>query len=425
MPQPAGEQTRATPGADGAKGGVPLWIIALGTTLGMQTVASFLSQSLPVIAPLLTAGAGLAPERIGNLSSLNSLGTVLFLLFGGPLLARLGPVRMLQIGALTAVAGLVVAASGWWPLLLLGALLMGVGYGPSPPAGSRILAASAPPGHRTLIFSIKQAGAPAGGALAGLLVAPVAAQWGWAAGLLVPVAVGLAATAIIAPARARLDTEREPGRDISLAALFNWRTVIQPYVMLKANPVLLTVTVLAFSFAIVQGSLFSFSVTYLVTERQMPLHLAGLVYAGMQLAGVFARIFLGWLADRTGRPTHNLTAQAFIAAGMVLAFSALPVQPPILLAVAVAVATGFFAASWNGIYLAEVARLSPPGRISEVTSSSTVVTFLGYISGPSIFSVLVTWTGGYQVPFLFIAGQLAVMAVIQVIVLLRRGRAGA
>ncbi len=85
--------TPSTPAASARASGVPIWVVALGTTLGMQTVASFLDQSLPIIAPLLTAGAGLAPERVGNLSSLNSLGTVLFLLFGGPLLLRLGPVR--------------------------------------------------------------------------------------------------------------------------------------------------------------------------------------------------------------------------------------------------------------------------------------------------------------------------------------------
>ncbi len=226
--------------------------MALSTTLGMQTVASFLDQSLPIIAPLLTAGVGLAPERVGNLSSLNSLGTVLFLLFGGPVLARLGPVRMLQAGALMAVCGLAVAASGWWPVLVVAALVMGAGYGPSPPAGSRILAATAPPQHRTLIFSIKQAGAPAGGAFAGLILAPAAAAWGWPSALLVAMAIGLAAAAIINPARQLLDSEREPERSIHPRALFNMRRVVAPFVMLKANPVLLAVTALAFSFAIVQ-----------------------------------------------------------------------------------------------------------------------------------------------------------------------------
>ena len=399
---------------------MPIWVLALATTLGMQTAASFLDQSLSIVAPLLTAGAGLAPERVGNLSSLDSLGTVTFLVFGGPVLARLGPVRMLQTGAMMAVTGLLVASSGWWPALVVAALAMGAGYGPSPPAGSRILAATAPPRHRTLIFSIKQAGAPAGGALAGLILAPAAAAWGWTAALFIAMAVGLAAAAIINPARRRLDAEREPDRPVSLRVLLNARNIAAPFRLLKANPVLLSVTALAFSLAIVQGSLFSFSVTYLVTDRHMPLPAAGLVYFCMQSAGVFARILLGWLADRTGRPAYNLTAQAFVAALMVVGYSALPANPAFATAAVVAAATGFFAASWNGIYLAEIARLSPPNAIMEATSSSAVVTFLGYVSGPSIFSILVTWTGGYRLPFLAASAQLAVMAAVQVVVLLRR-----
>ena len=105
---------------------------------------------------------------------------------------------------------------------------------------------------------------------------------------------------------------------------------------------------------------------------------------------------------------------------MVVGWAALPDRPSVLLAGLVAAATGFFAASWNGIYIAEVARLSPPDQIAEVTSSSVVVTFLGYVLGPSIFSLLVTWSAGYGVPFALVAGQLAVMAVVQVAVLARR-----
>jgi MFS family permease len=190
--------------------------------------------------------------------------------------------------------------------------------------------------------------------------------------------------------------------------------------MLKANPVLLGITLLAFSFAIVQGCLFSFSVTYLVTDRHLPLATAGMVYACMQFAGVFARVFLGWLADRTGRPAHNLTVQAFAAAAAVTGYAYLPDRPAVLGAAALATVTGFLAASWNGIYMAEVARLAGPGRIAEVTSSSTVVTFLGYVSGPSIFSLLVTFSGEYRLSFLLVALQLAAMAAIQVVVLTRR-----
>jgi MFS family permease len=411
--------------ASDVKDRIPLWVLALSATLGMQTVASFLDQSLPIIGPLLTADAGLAPERIGNISSLNSLGTILFLLFGGPILARLGPVRTLQLGALIAVAGLILASSGSSRVIVFAAILMGAGYGPSPPAGTRILAATAPARHRTLIFSIKQAGAPAGGALAGLILAPAAAAWGWASALVISIAVGLAAAIIIEPARQQLDLEKEPNRSISPAALFKLSNVLAPFLLLKNKPTLLSVTGLAFSFAIVQGSLFSFSITYLVTDRHMPMASAGIAYAAMQFSGVFARIFLGWLADRTGKPARNLTVQAFAAAVFVVAYGVLPTEVPLLVAGVVAAATGFFAASWNGIYMAEVARHSDGARVAEVTSSSVLLTFLGYLSGPTLFSVLTTWFGSYRIPFEIVAAQLALMGIVQIIVSMRRSRKSA
>ena len=332
---------------------------ALGATLLMQSVASFMGQCLPVVAPLLTAQAGVGTQAIGVISALTSAGTVLFLAFGGPLLVRLGPVRMLQAGSLVGAASLAICASGWWPALLCAALLLGVGYGPTPPAGSRILAATVPAQHRTLIFSIKQAGAPAGGALAGLLVAPVASRFGWEAGLAIGGGVGVLAALAISPLRARMDVERDPTRPIGPRALLRWRTLREPAASLLSDPLLLPITLLGTSFAVVQGNLFSFSVSYLAIARGLPLAQAGLAYACMQGAGVFARIFLGWLADRTGRAALNLTVQAYVAAVLVVAFGCLPDAAPLPLVAVLAGAVGFVGASWNGIVMAEVARLAP------------------------------------------------------------------
>jgi len=419
MKSSAQEQEKDHSTSSGIEPKIPLWVLALSTTLGMQSVASFLDQSLPIIAPLLTARAGLAPERIGIISSLSALGVILFLVFGGPILARLGPVRMLQIGALTAVCGLAIAATGWWPLLVIAAIMMGFGYGPSPPAGNRILAATVPARHRSLIFSIKQAGAPLGGALAGVILAPTAAEWGWQAALVISISIGVLAAVIITPTARRLNFEREPDRPVGPSALFNPRSVAAPFLLLKESPSLLIVTGLAFSFAAVQGSLFSFSVTYLTLDRHMPLTQAGFAYAAMQFSGVFARVFLGWLADRTGRPSLNLSVQALIAAAMVVLYGFLPEEPSIATVAVVCGAAGFFAASWNGIYMAEIVRLSPAKLITETTSSSTVMVFLGYMSGPTIFSLLVSWSGSYRLSFLVIAAQLALMAVAQLALLSR------
>ena len=398
----------------------PVWLLALGATMLAQTISSFMGQCLPVVAPLLTANIGLAPERIGNLSSLTSLGSVLFLAFGSPLLARFGPIRSLQLGTGLSICAMAVAALGWWPALVLASLLLGIGYGPTPPAGSRILAATAPPQHRTLIFSIKQAGAPAGGALAGLIVAPIAMAWGWSPALLVAVAAGFITIAAIAPLRMAMDVEREPARSIHPRDIFRLATVLGPIQTLRASPQMLTVTALAISFSIAQGALYSFSVTYL-TQRGLSLVDAGFAYACLQGAGVFARVLLGWLADRTGRPSLNLTIQAYIGAACLLGYAFMPLNLPLTTVAIIATACGFFCASWNGIYMAEVVRLAPSGMVAEATSASTLFTFLGYVAGPSLFALAVPlW--GWRVPYAVVAGQLVVMAVLQSLLLLRRTR---
>lgn len=398
------------------------WIAALGATLLMQAVASFMTHSLPVIAPVLTGAVGLAPEAIGNLSAINAFGTVLFLAFGGPVLARLGPIRMLQAGAALSAIGLLVIAIGTVPALGIAALLLGVGYGPTPPAGSRILAATAPPGHRTLIFSVKQAGAPLGGMFAGLITAPIASAFGWGAALIVCAATAFLSSASIQPLRRPLDAERDPARSLDPRVVFSPATLAAPYSALRLSPLLPPLTLLAVSFAVVQGCLFSFTVTWLVETRALTLVQAGSAFAAMQGAGVAARIALGWLADRTGRPSANLVVQGFAASAAVLVLASLPVGAGPVLTSGLAALAGFVAASWNGIYLAEVARLVPRDRVSDATSGSTLFTFLGYVAGPALFALLVKASGGWGAPMIAIAVQLAAVSALVARRLLRSPR---
>jgi MFS family permease len=122
---------------------------------------------------------------------------------------------------------------------------------------------------------------------------------------------------------------------------------------------------------------------------------------------------LGWLADRTGRPALNLAIQAIVAAGLVMLYGQLPFSGPLWVFILAAGSVGFFAASWNGIFMAEVARLSPPNRVAEATSSAVLVAFLGYVSGPTLYSLLVTWTGEYALAFAVVGAQLLAASFLQ------------
>lgn len=150
------------------------WSIALMITLLVQVTVSFLSQAINVLAPNLTEAAGVSHEQIGWLAGLVAAGTVLFLMGGSVYFIRAAPVRLMQLGILLSAAGLLLASIGLWPATILSAFLVGLGYGPAPPASSQILMNNVPTTHQGLIFSVKQSGAPIGSALAGLLLPSLA-----------------------------------------------------------------------------------------------------------------------------------------------------------------------------------------------------------------------------------------------------------
>ena len=72
-----------------------------------------------------------------------------------------------------------------------------------------------------------------------------------------------------------------------------------------------------------------------------------------------------------------------------------------MLVVIVAVA-GVTVTSWNGVQLAEIARLAPRTAVAEALSGSTIVIFVGYVLGPALFAMLVGFTS-YRYGFLFVA----------------------
>ncbi len=389
---------------------MPLWLVGLLTTTALQMAGSYMSQSLPVVAPLLTEGIGVGREQIGAIYSLNSLGSILFMAFFTPLVVRIGPLPAMQIGMFCGACSLLLLSAGVFPLVVLSSLLLGLSYGPAPPSSTRILAATAIERHRGLIFSIKQAGAQAGGVLAGLTIAPVAASFGWGAGVAMPIVVGMAVALGVTPMRKRLEIARDPAPPITLRGLFRWQNLRVPFATVLGQRQLLALTILTTSLAVVQGCLFSFCVTYLVTARGMSLTVAGMAYACMQGGGMIGRVIVGWAADRTRNAMRTMITQAWASAALVMLWALMPEDLGIAAIAPLALLMGLVCASWPGLMLSEISRLAPTGRIADAASGSTMITFCGYVVGPSLFSLGVRGFDSWVVPYALVTVQMAVMA---------------
>jgi MFS family permease len=381
----------------------PGWKLSFAGTFVMQALVAFLTLAMPVLGPLVTAAAGRPPEAIGTISSLTALGTLWFLAAGTPVLERFGPLRSLQLGALLGALGLALALSGSWGFVLLGAFAIGAGYGPSAPAGSDILARTAPKARRALIFSTKQAAVPAGGAAAGLVLPLLAALGGWRAALGASVFGTILVVLLMQPLRAGLDAGRDRRPRPMLARILSPRSLLAPFAGLAGNPRLILVSYCGFGFACVQGAVAAFAVTFLVERFRLPLSDAALAFTLMQAAGILARILMGWIADRVGSAQATLAALALVSslvlAGLAAASQARGAAP----AIALLGLAGFFSASWNGVVLSEVAALARAGEIATATASAAFFIYIGYSLAPLAFALLLRAAGSYALAFASLA----------------------
>jgi MFS family permease len=397
---------------------LPLWANALAATLIVQTVSAFAGMAIPLLGPPLMARAGLPPEGIGYVSAMSSMGICWFLACGGPMLAHYGPIRTLQLGLVITAVGLLVLSQPLGMLGLLGALAIGFGAGPNTPAGSQILIRAAPPRHRTLIFSIKQAGVPLGGALAGLIIAPLVLAQGLSVALWTVIGVTLVTILVAWPFRRKLDGIERSGHPGWARSLFSWSTLARSVGTLRAHPSLPLLAALGASFSVMQACLMAFTATYVVTQHGASLAEAGRVVALMLTASMVGRITMGWAADRIGGAMRHLAIQAVASALAVCLLMTASSLGPWALYTSAALA-GFVAIGWNGVHIAELARVAPIELVSDITSAASLFGFCGSILGPLAFALLVGWSGSYAVAFLAVAAQLAGFGLATMVFLLR------
>ena len=377
----------------------------LTVTFAVQTLVALAVYCAPVMAPVAGPALGFSASAVGYYIAVTYFGSMIGSAAAGGWVARFGPIRVSQAGLALAFCGLALAASAWPPLVMLGGFVVGLGYGPTTPASSAILVRAAPPAMFSLVFSIKQTGVPAGGALAGALVPVLLLAIGWqGAAVAVGAACALLALAI-GGARDRYDGELDPRAPVSL------RSAYAPVRMVLADSRLRQMCVTSFIYGGVQITLVTYLVTFLVERFALTLVLAGLVMAVAQVASVIGRVLWGVLADRV------LTRRAMLGLlGVGMGLSALvplaagPAWPAWLL-FAYASVFGATAVGWNGVFLAEVARVAPAGRTGEATGGCLFFTFLGVVVAPPIFNAVLALAGSYAAAYaVFAAPALAVGA---------------
>ncbi|WP_066736157.1 MFS transporter [Cupriavidus sp. D384] len=368
--------------------------LMLASTLAIQMLATAATLSFAVLAPAIP---GVTLTSVGLFLSLVYVGGMAGSLAGAGMVGAWGPVRASQLGLVAQAAALGMLATGVPELRPLAALASGLGYGPITPASSQILARTTSAGRMGFVFSLKQTGVPLGGLLAGAVLPPLAALTSWQAAFGALAATALAIAMLSQPLRATHDDAASGG--FVLAA--NLR---QMFGDVLGDRRLRSMAAVSLLFSACQLSVSGYLMTYLTTEIGIGLTQAGLIYAVAQGAGIAGRIAWGHLADMARAPRGVLILLAILMSAGTVATGMFTAQWTLVPLCLVAALLGATAIGWNGVYLGEVARLAPPGRVASVTGGALFCTYFGVVSGPAAFGYFAQRVNSLGLAYLALAG---------------------
>ena len=374
---------------------MPLFVASLLVTLAVQIQASLIVFTPPILAPDAQQDIGVSAAAVGLVTALIYLASVPSALISGLLVSRIGAIRVSQLCVLFSSTGIILISTGDPLIIVIGALVVGIGYGAVTPSSSTVLADQAPENVRSLIFSIKQSGVPIGGAIAGTLVPFLIYRFGWREAAIITGLIGFFVIVLAQLIQKKIDrpTLRSPDLAQSLS-------LIKPIKFVFADRKLRELAVSSFAFSGMQMSLGSYLVVMLTEQAQLTVAVAGYALSVAMIAGVIGRLFWGGLADYGISPRRVLGFLGFLMGLSASAICFVNSEFSITLVYVLAFFFGASAVGWNGVYIAEVARIAPTGQTGMATGGSLAMTYSGVVLLPTSFWLIYLITNSYIWGFL-------------------------
>jgi MFS family permease len=368
---------------------------AVSVAFAVQAGVALVIFAPPVLAPAATRTMGLDPSTVGVFTSIVYVFAAIAALSSARPVAALGALRASQVCLLMCAAGICLVATASLPLVLLGAALLGLGYGPVTPSSAIILVSTLPARYRSLGFSVKQTGVPVGAGACGLAIPALVAAFDWQVAAYVLAATVVAGAVLCQPLQRDFDEGvRGSGPSASTSPLGSlalvWRL-----------PRLRELAIGSFVFAGIQMCVVTYLVVFL-TETGLGLGQAGLAMTCAMVGGLVGRIGWGWVADNLLAPRRTLALVSLLMGITSLGLAAVTQSWPMLAVLALSVAAGLSSIAWNGVYLAEVAHRAPSGMATAATGGTMFCTYAGVVVWPAVFFVAHSASGSYVASFILV-----------------------
>ncbi len=326
------------------------WVmLAVGTTA--QAASAAMIQGPAFLIPVLHERLGMSLPEAGLVASAPMAGLVCTLVAWGVVVDRRGERFAMVVGlGLATIAAAVATTQEHVPAMAGALFVAGAAAAATNSASGRVVVGWFPPERRGLAMGIRQTAQPLGVGLGAATIAVLAQEYGVRAALWVPaiataVAALLVAALVIDPPRPVVRSRGEIGN---------------PY---RSDGFLARVHAASVLLVVPQFLVWTFSLTWLVSDLGWAAGLAGVVVAITQVVGAAGRIGSGWLSDLVGSRMRPMRWIALLAAATMLALgvaASLHGGVAVALAVVLLVVASAVTVADNGLAFTAVAERAGP-----------------------------------------------------------------
>jgi MFS family permease len=359
----------------------------LAIALTATTCANVFINGAAFLIPTLHTERGLSLAHAGLLASMPSFGLVITLIAWGYVVDRVGERIVLAIGSIL-IAAAAFAAASVHSLFAVGAFLLlgGMAAASSNSASGRLVVGWFPPNQRGLVMGIRQTATPLGVGVGALVIPRLAESYGVSVALLFPAAV--CAVSAVMCAVAVIDPPRPPRSEAPAEHLAN------PY---RASSVLTRIHAVSVLLVVPQAMLWTFALTWLMTDRGWSAASAGAIVTVAQVLGAAGRIAAGRWSDLLGsrlRPIRTIALSAALGMGLLAVTDWL--HSP--LSVAVMIAASVITVSDNGLAFTAIAEIAGPFWSGRALGAQNTSQHLASAASAPLFGALIG-AAGYPVAF--------------------------
>jgi MFS family permease len=358
---------------------------ALAAMTALQAIVALGLFAPGVLAPALGLGASDIALYTTGCFAVGMAGA----LWGGGLVGRFGSFGVAAFCMAATAAAMTLAALGSPAALVAAGLALGLAFGPETPASSALLGRLARPEQRPLVFSVRQTGNQIG-AIIGSLTLPWLVLMHPHAGYAAVMAVAFLGLLGFLALRGRYDPLT---RDASASA-----DPRAAWALLGRDPAVRRLAIVSIPLSAMQLGLNAYLVTYLTGVLGLTHVAAGVALGVAQAGGLVGRLTWGAVAGRIGASAPVIAGLGLGMASMAFAMALLPVGTPWPVLAALAFLLGLTASGWNGVFLSEVARIAPDGRVAEATGAVLTASYGGLLAGPAVITLLAA-VGGLRLSY--------------------------